>query len=122
MLWPMVCLLVPIADFLAADAGELYRHAHEPKFLFLIVGEGVLAHWRIGRKTMLKEDELAARFEDGSRDSLRMPSERAVRIGDIPSLLGKGGFRIEQVEAGYLSPFPKSGSYCWWGVAIPEQR
>jgi len=33
------------ADFFAADARELYRHANEPIFLFLIVGgEGVLVH------------------------------------------------------------------------------
>jgi len=33
------------ADFLAADARELYRHANEPIFLLLIVGgEGVLVH------------------------------------------------------------------------------
>jgi hypothetical protein len=33
------------ADFLATDASELYRHANEPIFLFLIVGgEGVLVH------------------------------------------------------------------------------
>ena len=39
---------------------------------------------------------------------------------DIPSLIGKGGFSIEQMDAGYLAPFPKSGSYCWWGMAVPE--
>jgi hypothetical protein len=33
------------SDFFAADARELYRHADEPIFLFLIVGgEGVLVH------------------------------------------------------------------------------
>jgi hypothetical protein len=33
------------ADFFALDARELYRHANEPIFRFLIVGgEGVLVH------------------------------------------------------------------------------
>ena len=41
---------------------------------------------------------------------------------DIPSLIGKGGFNIEQMDAGYLAPFPKSGPYCWWGVAQPDLR
>ena len=41
---------------------------------------------------------------------------------DIPSLMGESGFNIEQMDAGYVSPFPKSGSYCWWGVAVPEPR
>ena len=36
---------------------------------------------------------------------------------DIPSLIRAGGFRIEQIEAGYLARFPKSSSYCWWGRA-----
>jgi len=38
---------------------------------------------------------------------------------DIPSLISQGSFQIDQMEAGYLSPFPKSLSYCWWGTASP---
>jgi ubiquinone/menaquinone biosynthesis C-methylase UbiE len=41
---------------------------------------------------------------------------------DIPSLIGRGGFHIEEVNAGYIAPFPKAPSYCWWGVAVPELR
>ena len=40
----------------------------------------------------------------------------------IPSLLVQGGFQIKQMEKGYLTPFPKSSSYCWWGFAIAESR
>lgn len=40
---------------------------------------------------------------------------------DIPDLVRKGGFMIDRMEEGYISPFPKSGSYCWWGVAVPNQ-
>jgi len=36
---------------------------------------------------------------------------------DIPSLITQGGFRMHQMEKGYLTPFPKSSSYCWWGTA-----
>jgi ubiquinone/menaquinone biosynthesis C-methylase UbiE len=35
----------------------------------------------------------------------------------IPSLIIDGGFTIEQMNEGYLAPFPKSGAYCFWGVA-----
>src|SRR5712691_2998884 len=28
--------------------------------------------------------------------------------------------RHEQIDTAYLAPFPKSGAYCWWGVAVPE--
>ena len=41
---------------------------------------------------------------------------------DIPALLMEGGFQIKQMEKGYLTPFPKSSSYCWWGTAIPKSR
>jgi SAM-dependent methyltransferase len=41
---------------------------------------------------------------------------------DIPSLIVQGGFQIEQMESGYLSQFPKSLSYCWWGTAIPQSQ
>jgi ubiquinone/menaquinone biosynthesis C-methylase UbiE len=41
---------------------------------------------------------------------------------DIPALLMESGFRIKQMEKGYLTPFPKSSSYCWWGTAIPQSR
>src|SRR5713101_4179170 len=37
---------------------------------------------------------------------------------DIPSLITQSGFRIEQMETGYLAAFPKSWSYYWWGTAI----
>jgi hypothetical protein len=39
---------------------------------------------------------------------------------NIPALIKEGGFRIEQMETGYLARFPKSGSYYFWGVARPE--
>jgi ubiquinone/menaquinone biosynthesis C-methylase UbiE len=39
---------------------------------------------------------------------------------DIPSLIREGGFKIEQMNTGYLAPFPKCGSYCYWGVARPN--
>jgi ubiquinone/menaquinone biosynthesis C-methylase UbiE len=35
----------------------------------------------------------------------------------IPTLVQDSGFRIEQLEEGYLAPFPKCGTYCFWGVA-----
>jgi hypothetical protein len=39
---------------------------------------------------------------------------------DIPALLTQGGFQIDQMEKGYLAQFPKSASYCWWGIAVPR--
>ena len=36
---------------------------------------------------------------------------------DIPALLVQGGLQVDQLEKGYLAQFPKSASYCWWGIA-----
>jgi len=41
---------------------------------------------------------------------------------DIPSLISSGGFHIEQMETGYLAPFPKSWTYCFWGTATPQSQ
>jgi ubiquinone/menaquinone biosynthesis C-methylase UbiE len=41
---------------------------------------------------------------------------------DIPSFIVQSGFQIEQLETGYISKFPKSWTYCFWGNAIPENR
>lgn len=38
---------------------------------------------------------------------------------NIPELIKQGGFAIGRKEEAYLAPFPKCGSYCFWGVAIP---
>lgn len=36
---------------------------------------------------------------------------------DIPSLIKNGGFHLQELEMGYLAPFPKSWTYCFWGAA-----
>jgi hypothetical protein len=41
---------------------------------------------------------------------------------DIPSLITRGGFQIEQMETAYLAEFPKSFTHYWWGTAIPQPR
>jgi len=35
----------------------------------------------------------------------------------IPSLISTCGFKIEQLNEGYVAPFPKASTYCFWGVA-----
>jgi ubiquinone/menaquinone biosynthesis C-methylase UbiE len=41
---------------------------------------------------------------------------------DIPALIREAGFQIQRIEMGYLAQFPKSSSYCWWGIARPTQK
>jgi len=70
----------------------------------------------------LSPDPTVRRWQERSEPIFRWAFEGCHVTRDIPSLIGKGGFNIEQMDAGYLAPFPKSGSYCWWGVAHPEIR
>src|SRR5262245_32275383 len=35
---------------------------------------------------------------------------------DVPALIADSGFQMRQLEMGYLTPFPKSLAYCWWGT------
>ena len=41
---------------------------------------------------------------------------------DIPALIERGGFRLEDLQTGYLSSFPRSWTYCFWGAAVPRAR
>ena len=70
----------------------------------------------------LSPDPPVRRWQERSEPFFRLVFEGCHVTRDIPSLIGKGGFNIEQLNAGYLAPFPKSGSYCWWGVAVPDLR
>jgi ubiquinone/menaquinone biosynthesis C-methylase UbiE len=36
---------------------------------------------------------------------------------DIPAVLQAGTFRLDELQTGYLSPFPKSWTHCCWGIA-----
>ena len=38
---------------------------------------------------------------------------------DIPALIEGAGFRVDELETGYLAAFPRSWTYCFWGTATP---
>lgn len=40
----------------------------------------------------------------------------------IPATITNSGFKIDQITEGYLAPFPKCGTYCFWGVARPGPK
>ena len=69
----------------------------------------------------LSPDASVQRWQKRTEPLFRWAFEGCHVTRDIPDLIRKGGFVIEEINAGYLSPFPKSGSYCWWGVAVPNQ-
>ena len=70
----------------------------------------------------LSPDPRVRRWQKWSEPLFHLAFEGCHVTRDIPSLIRQGGFKIEQMDAAYLAPFPKSGSHCWWGTAIPELR
>jgi len=70
----------------------------------------------------LSPDPSVRRWQKRSEPFFRWAFEGLYVTRDIPSLIGEGGFKIQQMDAGYVAPFPKSGSYCWRGVAVPGRE
>ncbi len=70
----------------------------------------------------LSPDPRVRRWQKWSEPLFHLAFEGCHVTRDIPSLIREGGFKIEQMDTAYLAPFPKSGSHCWWGTAIPELR
>jgi len=67
----------------------------------------------------LSPDPPVQRWQKRSEPLFRLAFEGCHVTRDIPALVREGGFLIEQINEGYVSPFPKSGSYCWWGLGAP---
>jgi ubiquinone/menaquinone biosynthesis C-methylase UbiE len=68
----------------------------------------------------LSPDPRVRRWQERTEPFFKMAFEGCHVTRDIPSLIGNGGFKIEQMDTAYLSPFPKSGSYAFWGIARPK--
>src|SRR5712692_11519921 len=67
----------------------------------------------------LSPDIRVRRWQERTEPLFQWAFEGCHVTRDIPALIKEGGFRVERMETGYLAPFPKSGSYCFWGVARP---
>lgn len=68
----------------------------------------------------LSPDDDVQRWQRRSEPFFRWAFEGCHLTRNIPSLIHTGGLRMQQINAGYLAPFPKFPSYCWWGVAVPQ--
>src|SRR5438876_6386331 len=68
----------------------------------------------------LSPDSRVRRWQERTEPLFKWAFEGCHVTRDIPSLIKAGGFKIEQLDEAYLAPFPKSGSYFYWGVARPE--
>jgi len=69
----------------------------------------------------LSPDRPIQRWQERSEPLFRWAFEGCHVTRNIPALIRQGGFNIEQMDTGYLAPFPKCGSYCFWGVADPQK-
>ena len=97
--------LCTIPDVLEAIRGISRVLKPEGKFIFFEHG--------------LSPDEKVRRWQKRTEPLFQYAFEGCHVTRDIPSLITKGGFKIERMETGYLAPFPKSGSFCFWGTAAP---
>jgi SAM-dependent methyltransferase len=77
--------------------------------------EGKLIFFELG----LSPDPAVQRWQKRLEPICRWLFQGLYLTRDIPSLIMEGGFQIKQIETGYLAQFPKSLSYCWWGIAVP---
>jgi ubiquinone/menaquinone biosynthesis C-methylase UbiE len=68
----------------------------------------------------LSPDPRVRRWQQRTEPLFKLAFEGCHVTRHIPSLIRDGGFQIEQLNEAYLAPFPKSGSYFFWGVARPE--
>jgi len=68
----------------------------------------------------LSPDSRVRRWQERTEPLFKWAFEGCHVTRDIPSLIKAGGVKIEQLDEAYLAPFPKSGSYFYWGVARPE--
>src|SRR5262245_51074408 len=59
------------------------------------------------------------RWQRWSEPMTRLLFEGCHVTRDIPSLIESSGFRIRDLETGYLARFPKAWTYCFWGTAAP---
>jgi len=97
---------IPGAGVMAAIRGVAGVLRPGGRFLFFELG--------------LSPDPKVRRWQERSELFFKLAFEGLHLTRHIPSLLKDGGFKIEELNEAYLAPFPKSASYCFWGVARPS--
>jgi SAM-dependent methyltransferase len=68
----------------------------------------------------LSPDPPVRRWQERTEPFFQWAFEGCHVTRNIPLLIKEGGFKILQMDTGYLAPLPKSGSHCFWGIARPE--
>jgi ubiquinone/menaquinone biosynthesis C-methylase UbiE len=67
----------------------------------------------------LSPDTAVQRWQKRTEPLFQWAFEGCHVTRNIPSLITQAGFKVEHMDTGYLAPFPKCGTYCFWGLAIP---
>jgi ubiquinone/menaquinone biosynthesis C-methylase UbiE len=116
---------IPLADYSVDTIVSTFTLCTIPGVVEAIQGMGRVL--RPGGKLIffehgLSPDPQVQRWQRRTEPLFRWAFEGCHVTRDMPDLIARGGFKIEQLEKGYLARFPKSGSYYWWGVAVPERR
>jgi ubiquinone/menaquinone biosynthesis C-methylase UbiE len=75
--------------------------------------DGRLIFFELG----LSPDPKVRSWQERSEPFFKLAFEGCYVTRHIPSLLKDGGFKIEELNEASLAPFPKSASYCFWGLA-----
>ena len=65
----------------------------------------------------LSPDAAVQRWQKRTEPLFQWAFEGCHVTRNIPVLITEAGLKIEKLETGYMAPFPKCGSYCYWGVA-----
>lgn len=65
----------------------------------------------------LSPDRSVQRWQQRTEPLFKWAFEGCHVTRNIPVLIEQGGFRVDKMQTGYLAPFPKSGSYYFWGIA-----
>jgi ubiquinone/menaquinone biosynthesis C-methylase UbiE len=68
----------------------------------------------------LSPDPRVRRWQEWSEPITRWLFEGCHVTRNIPSLIERAHFRIDQMETAYLAGFPKSWTHCCWGTATPQ--
>ena len=116
---------IPLADTSVDTVVSTFTLCTIPGFVDAIRGlkrvlkpEGQFIFFEHG----LAPDASVQRWQKRTEPLFRWAFEGCHVTRNIPELITRGGFEITKLEQGYLAPFPKSGSYCFWGIAVNGTR
>ena len=112
---------IPLADSSVDTVVSTFTLCTIPLVMEAIEGVGLVLKPSAGKFIFLEHglapDASVRRWQELAEPFFHWAFEGCHVTRNIPSLIQQGGFQIEKLDTGYLAPFAKCGSYCFWGVA-----